>query len=172
MERHLTTSTASSGTRSGGGPPADPPERAHAAPDANTRMRSGRSRPSLVLTSVRTRTHTLVLTGELTYRSAHALEVEIERLCDEGVTGIILDLRQLTCIDSVGVAVISFRRRLCQRQGYGFALIAGSRFIDRAFEQAGLADLLPHRDDDVVARRMHASTPVQQRSRDLVGGES
>jgi anti-anti-sigma factor len=114
---------------------------------------------------VNPRAHTLVLTGELTHHSAHALEVEIERLCEEEVTSITLDLRQLRHIDSIGAAVISFRCGLCQRQGYGFALIPGSRPIQRAFERAGMINLLPFQDDEVAARRLRAATPAQ-RSRD------
>jgi len=69
--------------------------------------------------------HTLVPTGELTHHSAHTLEVEIERLFEEGVTTITLDLRQLTYIDPIGVGVIAFRCRLCKRQGNGIVLIPG-----------------------------------------------
>ena len=97
---------------------------------------------SIVTAEVTGWTHTLILTGELDRRSAHALEAEIEHLCDEGVTGIRLDLRELTYIDSVGVAVIAFRCRLCRKRGFDFALISGSRLIRRAFEQAGVTDLL------------------------------
>jgi anti-anti-sigma factor len=91
------------------------------------------------------REHTLILTGELDGNSANALEAEIERLCEEGVTQITLDLSQLAQIDPVGVAVIAFRCRLCQRRGFGFALIPGGRAIQRAFEQVGVAGLLPFR---------------------------
>jgi anti-anti-sigma factor len=107
-------------------------------------------------------THTLILTGELTRRSVHALETEIEDLCEKGVTGITLDLRQLTYIDSVGVAVISFRCGLCQRQGYRFSLVPGSRFIQRAFEQAGILDLMPFQDDEIAARRLSVSVSGQR----------
>ena len=105
----------------------------------------------MTLASVRDWTHTLVLTGELDRASAHALEAEIERLCEEGVTGITLDLRELTYIDSIGVAVIAFRCDLCKRRGYDFALIPGSPSIQSAFEQAGLSELLPFQEDDVAA---------------------
>jgi ABC-type transporter Mla MlaB component len=94
-------------------------------------------------------THTLILTGELTHRSAHTLEMEIERLCGEGVTGITLDLRQLTSIDSIGAAVIAFRWGLCQRRGYS--------------EQAGLSDVLPFQVDEVTARRL--KKPIRRRQR-------
>jgi anti-anti-sigma factor len=110
----------------------------------------------LVLTSVNTWNHTLILTGELTHRSAHALEVEIERLCEEGVTDITLDLRDLTGIDSVGVAVIAFRCGLCEKRGYGFRLIRGSHSVQRAFDKAGVTSLLPFHDQDVAATQLGA----------------
>jgi anti-anti-sigma factor len=92
------------------------------------------------------RIHTLVLTGSLDRGSVHQLETEIERLCEEGVTGITLDLRGLTYIDAIGVAVIGFRCGLCRRRGYDFALIRGPRLVQRAFEQAGVSELLPFSD--------------------------
>lgn len=108
-----------------------------------TRTRPASSKPNLALASPNVWTHTLILTGELTRRSAHTLEAEIERLCEDGVTGITLDLRELTHIDSIGVAVIAFRSGLCKRRGYDFALIQGPRLVHRAFERAGIADYLP-----------------------------
>lgn len=117
----------------------------------STRSRRASSEPSLVTPRVRSGQHTLILTGELDRGSARTLEGEIERLCEEGVTGITLDLRKLTYIDSIGVAVIVFRCGLCRRRGYEFALIRGSRFIHRAFEQAGVSELLPFQAKEVAA---------------------
>ena len=158
MERHLTTSTASIDTQEAGGV-SETHARTSTAFDRNTRAQHAHNEPGSVSRSVGTWTHTLILTGELTHRSAHMLEVEIERLCEQGVTDITLDLRQLTYIDSIGVAVISFRCGLCRRQGYGFSLIPGSRLIHRAFEQAGVVDLLPFQGDEIAARRLRASMP-------------
>jgi anti-sigma B factor antagonist len=117
----------------------------------STRSRRASSEPTLVPTRVRAGQHTLILTGELDRGSVRTLEEEIERLCEEGVTGITLDLRELTYIDSIGVAVIVFRCGLCQRRGHEFALIPGSRLIHRAFEQAGVTELLPFRAKEVAA---------------------
>jgi len=111
------------------------------------------------------RMHTLILIGELDYRSARALEAEIERICEEGVAGITLDLRELAYIDSIGVAVIAFRCDLCRRHGYDFALIPGSRTIHRAFERAGVTDLLPFQKADAAAPRRLALV-LGHRSRD------
>jgi anti-anti-sigma factor len=156
MDPHLTTSPASVGARTEVDALRPLAHRSETASDSNTRKQAARNAPGLTLRSVSSRTHTLVLTGELTHRSASTLEVEIERLCEEGVSGITLDLRQLTHIDATGVAVISFRCGFCERQGCGFALIPGSRFIHRAFERAGVTDSLPFQENDVAVQRLHA----------------
>ncbi len=119
----------------------------------STRATPAAGEASFAPASVTAREHTLILTGELNGSSAHALEAEIEGLCEEGVTSITLDLRELAYIDSIGVAVIAFRCRLCQRRGYEFTLIPGGRMIHRAFEQAGVAGLLPFHADDVAPAR-------------------
>jgi anti-anti-sigma factor len=112
------------------------------------------NQPHPLSESVRISVHMLSLTGELTLRSAHTLEVEIERLFEDGVTSITLDLRQLTYIDPIGVAVIVFRCRLCKRQGHGIRLIPGPPPIQRAFEGAGVIDELPFQVDELAARRL------------------
>src|SRR5271157_1844612 len=112
----------------------------------------GSGEPRFVPSRVKGRPHTLVLSGALDGGSARTLEAEIERLCDEGVTGITLDLRELTYIDSIGVAVIALRCGLCQRRGYDFALIPGSRFISRVFEQAGVSELLPFKEESLTVQ--------------------
>jgi anti-anti-sigma regulatory factor len=60
-------------------------------------------------------------------------------------------MRDLQKIDPVGVAVIAFRCGLCEKRGYGFRLIRGSRSVQRAFEQAGVIEMLPFQEDDAIA---------------------
>ncbi|HEX4484025.1 MAG TPA: STAS domain-containing protein [Solirubrobacteraceae bacterium] len=163
MKRHLTASpTIEVGAREG------QPERTFTSSTldafgASTETRALASERSVTaLASVSEWTHTLVLSGALTHRSAHSLEVEIERLCASGVTTITLDLDELTQIDSIGVAVIAFRSGLCKRRGYEFALVGGSRGVRRAFEQAGVAYLLPLPGEEV------AGAPEPARLRPLV----
>jgi anti-anti-sigma factor len=163
MKRHQLASAASGGTPNERGAVGRVADRTQTAD--NTGEGPASSEPRFVLASVSVRTHTLILTGELDGRSALVLETEIERLCEEGVTGITLDLRELTRIDSIGVAVIAFRCGLCQRRGYDFALIPGSRLVQRAFEQAGVAELLPFRQEDVATPRLPALV-LGHRSRD------
>jgi anti-anti-sigma factor len=150
MKRHLTASAVGNGAQNASGVARSVADVTRTALRGNTSAPPASGEPGLVLASVSARTHTLVLTGELNYRSAHALEAEIERLCRDGVTAITLDLRELTYIDSIGVAVIAFRCRLCKKRGYDVALIPGSRLIHRAFEQAGVEGLLPFQQEDVA----------------------
>jgi anti-anti-sigma factor len=156
MKRHRVASAVSVGTRNDYDAAESVADQTQTAVNNNTRRKPASSEPGLVLAGVSVWKHTLVLTGELDRGSAHALEAEIERLCEEGVTGITLDLRELAYIDSIGVAVIAFRSGLCRRRGYDFALIPGSRLIHRAFEQAGVTALLPFQDDDIPAPRQTA----------------
>ena len=123
----------------------------HSARNKKQAARTGSGEPRLALAPVSPWTHTLVLSGELNHRSAHVLEAEIDRVCEEGVTAIIVDLRGLTDIDSTGVAVIAFRSGLCRRRGYEFTLIPGSAAIHSAFEEAGMVDLLPFQADELTA---------------------
>ena len=123
MERHLrTSSTGSKSTRSDRSTKGIGIIRADTAFNRNKTFERSRrawpvrNQPHPRAESVSVWMHTLVLTGELTYHSAHTLEVEIERLFEEGVTAITLDLRQLTHIDPIGGCVIAFRCRLCRRQ--------------------------------------------------------
>jgi len=164
MERHPTTSKGSINTLNEGTTRlvvmrADTACDGNTAFDRNTRAWPTRNQTHPLSENVSIWMHTLILTGELTHRSAHTLEVEIERLFEEGVTSITLDLRQLTHIDPLGVAVIGFRCRLCKRQGHGFVLIPGPRFVQRAFAEAGVIDQLPFQEDELAARRLRAAAP-------------
>jgi anti-anti-sigma factor len=108
-----------------------------------------------------------VLTGELDHRTAHILESEIEQLCDEGVTGIRLDIRGLASVDLIGAAVIAFRSKLCKRRGYEFTLIPGQRAVQRVLEHAGVIELLTFEEHELfAAARLPAAPVVDTRARD------
>jgi anti-anti-sigma factor len=80
--------------------------------------------------------HTLVLAGELDRASAPVLETEIERLCEQGVVALTLDLRTLSEIDTVGVAVIVHRSGWCARRGCHMSLLADTGPVQSAFAKA------------------------------------
>ncbi len=175
MKRQLTASRTGTGTsdpandkRTERADKARAGKRTRTPFSATTRLRSTTIERDVALASVSAWTHTLELTGELTHRTAHELEVEIEQLCAEGVTGIKLDLRRLSFIDAVGVTVIAFRSELCRRRGFGFALIADSPMIRRAFAQAGVEGMLSSdgeaADEAVRVRPLKLTRTVRERS--------
>ena len=165
MKRHLTASAVSVGTRSERSGSASVTSRTRTAFDRDMRPRAA-SAPNLKLADAKVWKHTLVLTGALDHHSAHKLEAEIERLCEEGVTSITLDLRKLTHIDPIGVTVIAFRCGLCKRRGFDFAVIPGSRVIHRAFERAGVTDLLPFTEESETSTSRLPGTALRDRPRD------
>jgi anti-anti-sigma factor len=146
MKSHLATSALRPTTAAG-----NRPKKAGAAATQTKRAGKGPRTPSqggpnLRLATAPVKAHTLILTGELSRDCAHELEAEIERLCGDGVSDITLDLRGLTYIDSIGVAVIAYCCGLGERRGYELSLIAGADGVQRAFARAGLSELLPFRD--------------------------
>jgi anti-anti-sigma factor len=95
--------------------------------------------------------HTLVLAGELDRLSAPVLETEIERLCEAGVMSLTLDVRALSEIDSVGVAVIVHRCGWCARRGCHMSLLADSGPVQRAFAEAGAGGRVEFIEDRATA---------------------
>jgi anti-anti-sigma factor len=171
MERHHMTMAASVHARTDEDTVGSVATHLRAAPnDTIERTDEASAQVSFVEPDIGLRMHTLVLTGSLGRGSVHMLEAEIERLCEEGVTGITLDLRQLTEIDAVGVAVVAFRCGLCRRRGYDFALIRGSRPVQRPFEKAGLCELLPFADESAPAQAPSALVP-EPHLKAVAGGE-
>jgi anti-anti-sigma factor len=96
-----------------------------------------------VQASVRDGRHTLLLSGELDLAVAAELEMTILGLCGEGVSGIELDLRQLTFMDSSGLRVVLRAQELCAEHGYDFLVIPGSEQVQRLLEITGTTEVLP-----------------------------
>jgi anti-anti-sigma factor len=87
-----------------------------------------------------------VLLGDLNHGSASMLEAEIDRVSSSEVDRLVLDLRGLTTIDSVGARVILLRSKLCGARGMHLELIRGSSTIQDVFDAAGLTQELRFRD--------------------------
>jgi anti-anti-sigma factor len=154
MKRHLTSSTTSPHAldRSEGAEAVT--DRAAAGDGQTSLSEATHARPRLTLVGAPiVWRHKLILTGRLDHRSAPELEEEIECLCEEDVTILTLDIRQLDAIDSTGVTAIARRGAICKMRGHDFAVICGSRLIRRALAEAGVTDLLTLDPDASVVRR-------------------
>jgi anti-sigma B factor antagonist len=92
--------------------------------------------------------HTLVLTGELDVASAPMLGGALAHIPMDADTGLVLDLRGVSFIDSIGMRAVLVAQELCARCGAEFALVPGQAQVQRVFEMCGLLDRLPFRDDE------------------------
>lgn len=153
MKRNL-TSFAASHSASNHGATADAlVDPTHTGAGTNSLSEALHIRPRLTVARAPVWKHRLIVTGNLDHRSAAELDDEIECLCQEGVTVLTLDLRQLDAIDSAGARVIAIRGALCTGRGNDFVVIAESPVVRRALTEAGAADLLtPDSSEDVVRR--------------------
>jgi anti-sigma B factor antagonist len=89
--------------------------------------------------------HTLSLVGELDIATAPALQATIDRLCEEGAREIVLDLHELSFIDSSGLRLIFTSGHLCERHGCDFSLTRVQPHAQRLFEVTGVVGRLSFR---------------------------
>ena len=164
MKSHLTSSTTSQYARNQDDTAEAVADLTRAGSDEISLSETAQARPRLTLASAPVWRHKLILTGKLDYRSAPELEEEIECLCQEGVTILMLDLRQLDAIDSTGVTAIAFRGTACKRLGHDFAVIPGSGVIRSALAEAGAANLLAPDPNESVVRRFSSCSSDGSRS--------
>jgi anti-sigma B factor antagonist len=86
--------------------------------------------------------HTLVLAGELDIASAPILEATVASLCDNGSRAIVLDLSELTFMDSTGLRAVLAADKLCSGNGQRFSLAGASGAVERLFELTGVTQAL------------------------------
>jgi anti-anti-sigma factor len=89
--------------------------------------------------------HTLTLVGELDLATASELEAAIAQLCIGGAREIVLDLHELSFVDSTGLRVILTGRQLCESHACDFSLTRVQVPVQRLFEQTGLGERLSFR---------------------------
>jgi anti-anti-sigma factor len=95
--------------------------------------------------------HRLVLTGELDIASAPILEATIASLCGNGTSAIVLDLSELTFMDSTGLRAMLAADKLCAGHGQTFSLSGATGPVQRLFELTGVTGAL-HFEPDVSGR--------------------
>jgi anti-anti-sigma factor len=92
---------------------------------------------------------TLDLAGELDISTADRLKQAIgELLVEHGARELTVDLRQLTFIDSSGLAAMVYTSRQCEQHQCRLSVIRGSQSVHSVFELTGLHELLPFADGD------------------------
>ena len=84
----------------------------------------------------------VVPVGELDLATADLLENQLHELRSAGFERVVLDLRELTFIDSSGIRVVVAEHGFAERAEYAFSLICGPPAVHRALEVCGLLGLL------------------------------
>ena len=97
--------------------------------------------PLSIRSTVRAGTPTLALTGELDIDSANELEEAVREVC-ASATGLVIDLRKVTFMDSTGLRVLIVAGALCEETGNELRIIPGED-IQRILEISGLDRVLP-----------------------------
>jgi anti-anti-sigma factor len=105
--------------------------------------------------------HTLVLSGELDIVSAGQLEAMLAEACADGTTGVTLDLRGLTFMDSSGLRAILLAKELTDSRGLELSLVPGPPSIQRVFQVTDLLDVLPWTDAAAARPAKEPFTPSE-----------
>ena len=100
--------------------------------------------PSFDLKVVRSdRTTRLAPSGELDIASAPEFEQAIAEAIAEPGAELVLDLRELTFMDSTGLRALAQTNARADEAGFALSIVRGPRQIERVLEISGLAELLP-----------------------------
>jgi anti-anti-sigma factor len=91
--------------------------------------------------------HRLALRGELDLASAANLRDTVARLCAEGDQRLVLDIGELTFIDSTGLRAILTSRAECEQAGCTLAITPAAEEVPpqvrRLLQVTGLLERLP-----------------------------
>ena len=78
--------------------------------------------------------------GELDLAHAYTFDEELRRVEDARPTCVVLDLRELTFLDSCGLARLLAARRRARRAGHRLILVRGSATVQRLFALAAVGE--------------------------------
>jgi anti-anti-sigma factor len=81
--------------------------------------------------------------GELDIATTPALEQAISDATAEPGAALVLDLRELTFMDSTGLRTLAQTNARADDDGFTLSIVRGSRQIERVLEISGLGALLP-----------------------------
>jgi anti-anti-sigma factor len=110
--------------------------------DRDTAARSDPSRLGITVTAQGTTT-TITLTGEWDLAEQHATRQAIRDALRRAPQCLVLDLSQLTFIDSSGIHVVHELHKRSIRENAHLVIVPGPRTVRRLFEIVGLSDALP-----------------------------
>jgi anti-sigma B factor antagonist len=88
----------------------------------------------------------IVLSGELDLETVPILEEYLGRVEAAGVAAIVIDLRELTFVDSVGLRAFLAARDRAEANGHQLLLVGAKEPVRRVFALTGQESLLDNQD--------------------------
>ena len=90
-----------------------------------------------------TRKARLVLGGDLDMAARFQAEQALDQLLSEPVEQLVVDLGEVTFVDSTGMGLVLELDDRARTDGFKLRLLRGPDDVQRVFELAGVADVLP-----------------------------
>lgn len=90
-----------------------------------------------------TRKARLVLGGELDMSARFQAEQALDELLATPVEQLVVDLGEVTFLDSTGMGLVLEVNDRARSEGFRLRLLRGPEEVQRVFELAGVADVLP-----------------------------
>jgi anti-sigma B factor antagonist len=101
------------------------------------------ARPTLqIRTQESPEEHVLVLSGELDLASSGILDTAIAELCTDGARRIVLEMGDLSFMDSTGLRAVLVGRELCEVNGGELLIGETSQQVQRLLDISGVAEKL------------------------------
>jgi anti-anti-sigma factor len=85
----------------------------------------------------------LVLGGELDMQARFQAEQALDKLLAEPLEQLVVDLGEVTFLDSTGMGLVLEVHDRARTEGFKLRLLRGPAEVQRVFELAGVADVLP-----------------------------
>lgn len=104
---------------------------------------------------------TLEIEGEIDLHSAPQLRAELHRLGESGINHLIVDLAEVTFIDSTGIGALVGALRRARESGGNVAFCCARSRVRRVFEITGLLYALPlHATREDAAKALGSLEPA------------
>lgn len=91
---------------------------------------------------------TITVAGEVDIQTSPILEERLVSVLDQGQSSVVVDLGQVTFLDSTGLSVLIAGLKRCQTAGGTLRVVAPQPNVRRVFDITGLADAFQLASDD------------------------
>lgn len=85
---------------------------------------------------------TVTLKGDLDLATTPMVDAHIDQLLNQGEVDVVVDLRQVTFCDSMGINALVRAKRRCERLGGTFVISSVEGEVEQIIRIAGLLDIL------------------------------